>query len=141
MSSLPVIPSWTVNQLPPSVLVLGEYLKLPPCLAHLLSICIQVPVPGVSRPPSLPFSLGVPCERLPRRSECTLAKGVAYPSPTSLKDVFFNWLLLCSSLLFFIGDIVLPADLEDLTEAGVDEDLYVLYGGDSGSPSLCSIEG
>ncbi|KAH3802976.1 hypothetical protein DPMN_156674 [Dreissena polymorpha] len=26
-----------------------------------------------------------------------LANGVAYPPPTSLKDVFFNWLLVCSS--------------------------------------------
>ncbi|KAH3840513.1 hypothetical protein DPMN_113963 [Dreissena polymorpha] len=30
------------NQLPPGASVLGESLQLPPCLAHLLSICIQV---------------------------------------------------------------------------------------------------
>ncbi|KAH3716275.1 hypothetical protein DPMN_058994 [Dreissena polymorpha] len=47
------------------------------------------------RPPSLPYPLGVPCERLPCRIGCRLAKGVAYPPPTSLTDVFFNWLLLC----------------------------------------------
>ncbi|KAH3802977.1 hypothetical protein DPMN_156675 [Dreissena polymorpha] len=99
ISSSPVVPSGTkaANQLPPGVSVLGESLKLPPCLAHLLSICIQVPAPGVSRPPSLPFRLGVPCEGLPCHIGYRLANGVAYPPPTSLKDVFFNWLLVCSS--------------------------------------------
>ncbi|KAH3873027.1 hypothetical protein DPMN_036252 [Dreissena polymorpha] len=64
---------------------------------HVLPICIQVTAPGVSRPPSLPFPFGVPCEGLPCCIGCRLAKGVAYPPPTSLKDVFFNWLLVCSS--------------------------------------------
>ncbi|KAH3803597.1 hypothetical protein DPMN_131862 [Dreissena polymorpha] len=48
----------------------------------------------------------------------------------SLKDVFFNLLLLCSSPYFFIGDLVWPANLEDLPEAGLNEVLYFLYGGD-----------
>ncbi|KAH3804726.1 hypothetical protein DPMN_133014 [Dreissena polymorpha] len=68
----------------------------------MLRICIQVPAPGVSRPSSLPFPLGVPCKRLPRRIGFRLAKGVAYPPPTSLKNVFFNLMLLCSSPSFFV---------------------------------------
>ncbi|KAH3736241.1 hypothetical protein DPMN_042847 [Dreissena polymorpha] len=90
-------PIWAANQLLPGIWVLGESLTLLPCVAHLFSICIQGTVPGVSRPPSLPFPLWVPCERLHFRIGCRLAKGVAYPPPTSLKDVFFNWLLFCSS--------------------------------------------
>ncbi|KAH3730009.1 hypothetical protein DPMN_055988 [Dreissena polymorpha] len=86
------------NLLSPCVSVLGECLQLPTCLAHLLGISIQVTAPGVSRPPSLHFPLGVPCERLSCLIGCRLAKGVAYTTPTSLKDIFFfNWLLLCSS--------------------------------------------
>ncbi|KAH3819726.1 hypothetical protein DPMN_121469 [Dreissena polymorpha] len=52
----------------------------------------------MSRPPSLPLPLEVPCQRLPCRiGGGRLAKVVTYPPPTSLKGVFFNWLLLCSS--------------------------------------------
>ncbi|KAH3857405.1 hypothetical protein DPMN_100012 [Dreissena polymorpha] len=39
-------------------------------------------------------------------------------------------------LKFFAEDLVRPADF---SETGVDEDLYFQYGGDSGSPALCSI--
>ncbi|KAH3805195.1 hypothetical protein DPMN_133492 [Dreissena polymorpha] len=81
----------------------------------------------------------VPSERL-TCIECMLAKGVAYPPPTSLKDAFFHWLLLRSSSLFFIGVLFWSADLEALLEAGVDENLYFLYGCDNGSSGFCSIE-
>ncbi|KAH3736869.1 hypothetical protein DPMN_043444 [Dreissena polymorpha] len=39
-----------------------------------------------------------------------------------------------------LKDHVLPADLEDLYEGGVDEDLYFPYGVDGGYPGICSIE-
>ncbi|KAH3830497.1 hypothetical protein DPMN_103741 [Dreissena polymorpha] len=48
--------------------------------------------------------------------------------------------LLCSSPKFCVGDLVYPAEIEDLPDAGVDEDLYLLYGVDSASPGLCSME-
>ncbi|KAH3692641.1 hypothetical protein DPMN_193795 [Dreissena polymorpha] len=67
-------PIWAANQLPPGVSVLGESLQLPPCLAYLPSICIQVTAPGVSRPPSLPFPLWIPYEGLLCRIGCRLAK-------------------------------------------------------------------
>jgi hypothetical protein len=60
-------PVWDISHQPaPSrVLVLGESLQLSPRLAHLLGVSIQVlVVPGVSRPPSLPLSLGIPSEGL-----------------------------------------------------------------------------
>ncbi|KAH3738079.1 hypothetical protein DPMN_044691 [Dreissena polymorpha] len=60
-------PIWDADQLSSGVSFLGEYLQLLSRLAHLLSIYIQVPAQVVSMPPSLPFSLGVPCERLPYR--------------------------------------------------------------------------
>ncbi|KAH3693264.1 hypothetical protein DPMN_192668 [Dreissena polymorpha] len=34
----------------------------------------------------------------------------------------------------------LASDHEDLPEAGVDDDLYFLYGGDIDSPGLCSMD-
>ncbi|KAH3853689.1 hypothetical protein DPMN_096221 [Dreissena polymorpha] len=49
-------------------------------------------------------------------------------------------LQLAAALFFsiiFVGDPVWQADLEDLPDAGVGEDLYFLYGGDRGSPGLC----
>ncbi|KAH3825898.1 hypothetical protein DPMN_127783 [Dreissena polymorpha] len=92
-----------------------------------------------SGPLSLTFHFGVSGERLPRRIGCRLAKGVVYPMPTSLNDVFFNGLLLCSSPQFFDGDFFWSADPGDLHDAAVDEDLYLLYGGNSGSPCLFSI--
>ncbi|KAH3752603.1 hypothetical protein DPMN_187224 [Dreissena polymorpha] len=52
-----------------------------------------------------------------------LSKSVANQPSTSLNNVFLNWLLLCSSPHFFVGDLVWPADLENLDKAGVDEDL------------------
>jgi hypothetical protein len=43
----------------------------------------QISAPGVTRPPSLPLSLGIPSERLSCDVGCRFAKGVANPSPPS----------------------------------------------------------
>jgi hypothetical protein len=51
-----------------------------------------------------------------------------------------NRLLLCTLPQFFVADLVGSADLQDLPQAGVDEDLDVLHGGDGGSPGLGSVE-
>jgi hypothetical protein len=52
---------------------------------------------------------------------------MANPSPTSLKDVLINRLLLCTLPQFFIADLVGPADFQDLPQAGVNEDLDFLH--------------
>ncbi|KAH3733896.1 hypothetical protein DPMN_040335 [Dreissena polymorpha] len=68
------------------------------CIAHLLSIYIQVSTPCI------PFVLCTAA--LECHMRFSRAKGAAYPSPTSLKDVFFNGLLLCSPPYFFVGVLV-----------------------------------
>ncbi|KAH3754190.1 hypothetical protein DPMN_188853 [Dreissena polymorpha] len=163
------------NQLPPDVSVLGQFLQLPPCLAHLLSICIQVSALGVLahlisiciqvsalgvyRLPPLPLLLGVLadllsiciqgflpiCSASASRWEIALlywmqaCKGFSLSITKNMKDVIFNRMLLCSCPKTFLGDLVWQADLKDLPEAGVDEDLF-LYGDCGGLPGLCSIE-
>ena len=54
---------------------------------------------------------------------------MAYPSPTSLEDLFICWLLVGA---FFVADGVRPADLEDSSQTGVDEGLDLVGGVDSG---------
>ncbi|KAH3772138.1 hypothetical protein DPMN_173473 [Dreissena polymorpha] len=94
------MPSGTkaTHQLLTGLSILGESLQLPTKFAHLHNICIQVTAPGVSMPPSIPFCLGVSGEKLNCCYGCRFAKVVAYPPPTSLKNVVFNWLLFCFSL-------------------------------------------
>jgi hypothetical protein len=46
----------------------------------------------------------------------------------SLRDILVNRLLLCSLPQFFIDNLVRPADLKNLPDAGVDEDMDFLHG-------------
>ena len=55
-----------------------------------------------------------------------------------IANVSEGCLLQRATALFF--SIILRWNLEDLTEEVVDEDLYFVYGGDSGLPSLSSIK-
>ena len=110
------------------------------CAASPLHVCCQVRVPGVSSLASLPFSWRVPGEGLPCDVGCRLAGGVTNPFPMSLKDVIFCRLLSCSLAQVLVIDGVQPANLENPSEAGVDECLDILYGGNTGSPGLGSIK-
>jgi hypothetical protein len=55
-----------------------------------------------------------------------------------------NRLLLGTLPQFFVADLIGPADLQDLPQAGVDGDLDLdldfLHGGYGGSPGLGSVE-
>ena len=46
---------------------------------------------------------------------------MAYPSPTSLEDLFVRWLLAGTFPQFFVTDGSRPVDLEDSSQTGIDE--------------------
>lgn len=73
-------------------------------------------------------------------AECRLVEGMTYPSPASLKDVVLCRLLSRSLPQLLVADSVRPANLENPSEAGVDECLDFRHGDDDGSLGLGSIK-
>lgn len=65
---------------------------------------------------------------------------MTYPSPVSLRDVVFCWRLSHLLPQFLVADGVRPVNLENPSNAGIDENLDSLQGGDSYSPGLSSIK-
>ena len=68
-----------VNKKPPELPILCLYFQLVPGDAH--PLCQEVSAPGVSRPASSPFPLGVPRQCFSCGTSHWLPKRVLYPSP------------------------------------------------------------
>ena len=69
----------------------------PHMFGHLQAICFQVTSASVSRPASLPITLGVPPEGLSRDVGGYITQGLAYPPPSTLLDINSHQLLFVHS--------------------------------------------
>ena len=101
---------------------------MPPRVAHPLYVCLQVATPGISWPPSLPLSLGIPGQGASGGAGSWLPQCVSNPPPSPLKDLLINLPLACSFPKFLVADFVGPGNLQDLPEASVDEGLDFVQG-------------
>ena len=68
------------------------------------------------------------------------SRGVSNPSPASLEDFIFCWLLLGPFPEFSVADGLGPSDPKDSSKAGVDECLDLLQCRGGGSPCFSSIQ-
>ena len=59
---------------------------------------------------------------------------MANPAPFPLLDFCLHWGLICSCPQLFIGDSLWPSDVEDVSEASVDECLNLVGAGLDHSP-------
>lgn len=71
---------------------------------------------------------------------CRPVEGMSNPPPVYLEDVIFHRLLFHSLPQFFVADLVWLMNLEDPSEASVNENLDSLHGSGGGSLGLHSIQ-
>ena len=94
-SSLPLVPTgaWAAYKSSLSISILGQPFKLSPGMSR-PRFSLQIVPPGVSWAAWLSLSLWVPGQGLTCGTGDWLSEGVSNPSPTSLEDFIFWWLLL-----------------------------------------------
>ena len=84
-----------------------------------LCFSLQIEAPGVSWAASLSLSLWVPGQGLTCNTGHWLSEGAFSPSPASLEDVIFCWLLLGPFPEFSVADGLRPSDPKDSSTASV----------------------
>ena len=89
---------------------------------------------------SLSLSLWVLGQGLTSDAGHCLSEGVSKPSPVSLEDFIFCWLLLGPFPEFSVADGLRPSDPKDSSETGVDECLDLLQCRSRSSPCFSSIQ-
>ena len=97
-------------------------------------------MPGVFGAVLLSLSLWVPGQRLICGTGHWLTKGVSNPSPASLEDVIFCWLLLGPFPEFSVADGLRPSDPKDSSKACVDECLDLLQCRNRSFPCFSSMQ-
>ncbi len=100
-----------IHKVTPDISLLGLLLQLLPRLSHPPGVCFKLPPPGVSRPTSLPFALGVPSQRLSCGAWNWFSQSVSNPSPPALCNLFSHWELVGFLPEFNIAYCVWPITL------------------------------
>ena len=105
----------------PGIPIPDQPLKLSTGVTHPLCFSRQIMAPGVSWAASLSLSQWVPGQGLMCDTGPWLSGGVSNPSPASLEDRIFCWLLLGPFPEFSAPYSLRPSDPKDFSKAGVDE--------------------
>ena len=88
---------------------------------QLVPCCFSVSPPTVARPASLPLPLRVPGQGLACGAGCWLPEGVSDPAPLPPQYLLGHWFLSRSFQQIFISDLLLPLDIVDAPQTGVEE--------------------
>ena len=120
--------------------MLGKPLKLSPGAIHPLCFCLQTVVLHFSWEALLSLSLLVSGQGLTCGTNHWLSKGVSNPSPASLEDHIFCWLLPGLFPEFSVVDCLRLLDPKYSSKAGVDECLYLNQCCSCGFPCFTSIQ-
>ena len=110
----------------PCIRILGLPLKLSPGVTYPLYFSLQITVPSVSWAVSLSLSLWVPGQDFKCNTGHWLSDGVSSPSPVSLVDFIFCWLLSDPFPEFSVAEGLRPSDPKDSSNEGVDEYLDLI---------------
>ena len=114
-SSLPFAPSEAAYKSSSGIPILGKPLKLSPDVTS--SLCFSLQDRGV-RASTPSRSLWVPGQGFTCDTGHLLSEGVSNPSPASLDDFIFCWLLLGPLPKFSVADGPRTSDPKDSSEAG-----------------------
>ena len=141
-SSFPLAPTGAqaAYKSSPSILILGQPLKLSPAIVRPLCFSLQIVVPSVSWAALLSLSLWVPRQGLTCDTSHWFSDGVSNLSPASLKAFIFYWLFLGPFPEFSVADGLRPLDPKDSSKAGVDECVDLLQCRSRGSLCFSSIQ-
>ena len=130
---------WSIGHLRPLIIAhcSGHSSPVGPLL---LQLCFSVLSSTAVRPASLLLPLRVPGQGLVCGAGCWLPECASDPTPLLLQYLLGHWFLSCSLSQIFISDLLLPSDLVDAPQTGVDKCLNLLLHHLCCPPCLTSVE-